>query len=367
MKSMKNMKKIMAGLAAFSMAAGLMMGCGSSSAQTSTTAAASEDETEADEAGEDVASDDAEAVADGELQDFEIILDWYPNAIHSFLYVAQEKGYFAEEGLNVTLTAPAGYSDGITFPAAGKAEAGLYYMPDACVGYADEGMDIEILGAVTQDSLGCMIALKESNILSPADFAGKKVGYSGGETLKAKLITVAELCGVSEDDFELVDIGFDIENSLVTGAVDVVAGGMLNNEVVELRNAGYDIDYWTLDEYGTPREYEILVVVNKTAYEADPDLYEGFLAACRKAFDDVKADPEAALDILFEHEDAENYALDRDMETESLSVLLELEENSGAEFMSMEASVWEEEMNWLHENGILENVVDPAEFVHVEE
>ena len=68
---------------------------------------------------------------DTALEDFNIVLDWYPNAIHSFLYVAQEKGYFADEGLNLVINFPANTNDGISMPAAGKADIGIYYLQDA--------------------------------------------------------------------------------------------------------------------------------------------------------------------------------------------------------------------------------------------
>ena len=42
-----------------------------------------------------------------ELEDISIMLDWYPNAVHSAIYVAQEKGFFEDEGLNVTIEMPA--------------------------------------------------------------------------------------------------------------------------------------------------------------------------------------------------------------------------------------------------------------------
>ena len=341
-------KRIFALLTATVMTFTLLTGCGSSTTTS---------ESESTQAATDSA----------ELKDFNVILDWYPNAIHSFMYVAQEKGYFAEEGLNVTMTAPAGVSDGLTFPAAGKAEIGLYYMNDCTIGYADEGMDIEVIGAINQGSLSCAIALKENNILSPADFVGKKVGYSGSESSKAMIIDCAKSCGVEESDFELIDVGFDIETAITSGNVDVCFGGMLNNEVVELQNNGYEIDYWTLEEYGVPEEYEIIFVANKTAYEADPDLYDGFLAACKKGFEDVSADPEAGLDVLFEHEDAENYALNRDVEKASLDILLDLEKNSGNEFLSMTAETWNNNTAWLLEKGLLKNDVDASEFVKVSE
>lgn len=352
------MKKIFTLIITGLLTIGTLAGCGNTSEETSTSNTSSDT----------TASGDAASAADSntDLKDFNVILDWYPNAIHSFMYTAQEKGYFAEEGLNVTLTAPAGYSDGLTFPAAGKAEAGLYYMNDATIGYADEGMDVEVIGAVTQETLSCMIALKEKQVTSPADFKGKKIGYSGGEALKQKLITTAKQSGLSESDFELIDVGFDIETAVTTGTVDAVAGGMINNEVVELRNAGYDIDYWSLEDYGVPREYDILIVVNKSAYEADPDLYEGFLAACKKGFEDIKNDPEAGLDILFAHEDAENYALNRTMETESLDILLNIEEESGVPFLSMSADVWNNDIAWMLEKGLLEHEVDASEFTTAE-
>ena len=50
------------------------------------------------------------------------MLDWYPNALHAFLYEAQEKGYFAEEGLDVDIQSPAGVNDAMSMVAAGKAD-----------------------------------------------------------------------------------------------------------------------------------------------------------------------------------------------------------------------------------------------------
>ncbi len=355
------MKKIISLLLTGLLATGILAGCGNASAPSADSSGNANNQ-----AGSSAETEEPAKTAGEDLQDFNIILDWYPNAIHSFLYVAQEKGYFAEEGLNVTLTAPAGYSDGLTFPAAGKAQAGLYYMNDAAIGYADEDMDVEVIGAVTQETLSCMIALKDKQVTSPADFAGKKIGYSGGEALKQKLLTTAKQAGLSEDDFELIDVGFDIETAVTTGTVDAVAGGMINNEVVELRNAGYEIDYWSLEDYGVPREYDILIVVNKSSYEADPALYEGFLNACKKGFEDVKNDPEAGLDVLFAHEDAENYALDRTMETESLDILLNIEKESGVPFLSMSKDVWNTDIAWMLENGLLENSVDAGEFTTAE-
>ena len=86
------------------------------------------------------------AAEDNGLEDFSIVLDWYPNAIHSFLYVAQEKGYFAEEGLNLVVNFPANTNDGISLPAAGKADVGMYYLQDAILTAVEEDVPIVSIG-----------------------------------------------------------------------------------------------------------------------------------------------------------------------------------------------------------------------------
>lgn len=328
------MKKIIALMLALVLALGLFAGCGSEQKEN-------------------------------ELVDFDVILDWYPNAFHAFLYTAQEKGYFEEAGLKVNIIAPAGYSDGLTFPAAGRAKIGLYYMNDVVTAYADEGMGIEIIGAATQQSLNVVCALKESGIASPADFKGKTIGYSGSPSLKAKIISMIASVGLKEEDVTLIDVGFDIVTALTTGTVDVVAGGMINSEVIEMQDKGYELNYWTWSEYGVPQEYNTVFVANKADFGSNPEIYNKFIEACKKGFADVKADPDAAMAIIMSHEDATNYALDEKLERQSLDVLLGIEADSGVEFTSMSKDVWNNDIKWMHENGLVNNLVDCTEFVNV--
>ena len=154
------MKKFFAMLLAATMVVGLV-GCGGSGGSVEGSAPVSaEGET-------------------GDLEDFSIVLDWYPNAIHTFMYVAQEKGYFAEEGLNLVVNFPANTNDGISMPAAGKADVGMYYLHDAITTSVEENIPIVSIGAVTQEMLNVFIALEETGIESPKDLGGKKIGYGG--------------------------------------------------------------------------------------------------------------------------------------------------------------------------------------------
>lgn len=64
------------------------------------------------------AQSDAANSGSDDLQHLTVVLDWYPNALHAFLYEAQEKGYFAEEGLDVDIQSPAGVNDAMSMVAA---------------------------------------------------------------------------------------------------------------------------------------------------------------------------------------------------------------------------------------------------------
>ena len=139
----------------------------------------------------------SEPAADNGLEDFSIVLDWSPDAIHSILYVAQEKGYFAEEGLNLVVNFPANTNDGISLPAAGKADLGMYYLQDAILTAVEEEVPIVSVGSVTQKSLDVVISLKESGIETAADLAGKKIGYAGTALSEAQVQCMLEKAGVS--------------------------------------------------------------------------------------------------------------------------------------------------------------------------
>ena len=73
-----------------------------------------------------------------ELREMNVVLDWYPNALHTFLYTAIERGYYEEEGLDVKIQFPANDNDALALVAAGRAEIGLYYQQDVIQAVANQ-------------------------------------------------------------------------------------------------------------------------------------------------------------------------------------------------------------------------------------
>lgn len=292
------------------------------------------------------------------LEDFDIVLDWYPNALHTFLYAAQEKGYFAEEGLNLVMHFPSNTNDGISLPAAGKADVGLYYLQDAILTAVEEDVPIVSIGAVTQTSLDVVISLKEAGIATAADLAGKKIGYAGTVLSEAKVECMLENAGVSAQDCELIDVGFDLLTAITTGQVDATIGNNVNHEVPQLEEQGFAVQYFFPTDFGTPDYYELVFLTGQDTVEKNPEKLQKFLRAAKKGFVFTQENPTEALQILLDHQNSANFPLSETVEAESLQMLLPVMETADAPFLSQDAAIWQQNADWLYARGLLSKQAD---------
>ena len=172
--------------------------------------------------------------SNGDLRELTVVLDWYPNALHAFLYQAEQAGYFAEEGLTVNIQPPAGVNDAMSMVAAGKADIGLYYQQDVIQARVEQGVPVKSIGAVVQAPLNIILSLKEKNITEPADLVGKTIGYAGTELSEALVHSIMKNSGQDPSSVEMVDVGFDLMSSMVTGNVDATIGCLVNHEVPQM-------------------------------------------------------------------------------------------------------------------------------------
>ena len=290
-----------------------------------------------------------------------VVLDWYPNAIHTFLYTAIERGYYEEEGLNVQIRFPSNANDALSMVAAGKAEIGMYYQQDLIQAVANQKAPIRSIGAIVQSPLNIILSLKEKNITSPKDMVGKTIGY-GGTVLSESLVKcMMESVGADASDVKMVDVGFDLMSAMTTGNVDATFGCFINHEVPALEEEGFAVDYMEVMDYGVPNYYALMLVTGEDQLEANRDKYTRFLRACQKGFADMQADPEEALGLLLANQDEENFPLTASVERRSFDVLLPIMETADAPFLSQDVSVWQENIDWLQKVGMIDAAFDPAE------
>ena len=331
-------KRIFSAFAAFAL---LLSGCAGSQ-----TAAG---DTQADGAGED------------ELRELTVVLDWYPNALHAFLYQAEQAGYFAEEGLTVNIQPPAGVNDAMSMVAAGKADIGLYYQQDVIQARVEQGVPVKSIAAVVQAPLNIILSLKEKDITEPADLAGKTVGYAGTELSEALVHSIMQKSGQDPNSVELIDVGFDLMSSMVTGNVDATIGCLVNHEVPQMEKEGFEVNYFFPDDFGVPQYYEGIFLANDDMIENEPEVLAGFLRGCQKGFEDFKNDTDAVLQVLLDNQDESNFPLDPDVEKQSCQTLLPLMETADAPFLSQSESCWQENIDWMYEEGLISSKPDVSE------
>lgn len=301
------------------------------------------------------------ANGDDDLRELTVVLDWYPNALHAFLYQAEEAGYFAEEGLTVKLQAPAGTNDAISMIAAGQADIGLYYQQDVIQSRADQNIPVKSIGAVVQSPLNIVLSLKDKNITEPKDLVGKTIGYAGTELSEALIHSIMKNTGASADDVEMIDVGFELMASMTTGQVDATIGCLVNHEVPQMEKEGFEVNYFFPDDFGVPQYYEGVFLANDTMIKDEPEVLKGFLRACEKGFEDFKNSPAEVLDVLLENQDEANFPLDPNVEKQSVETLLPLMETESAKFLSQTEQCWQENIDWLYDEGIISEKPDVSD------
>ena len=306
-------------------------------------------------------SNSASASGHDELRELTVVLDWYPNALHAFLYQAEEAGYFAEEGLTVKLQAPAGTNDAISMIAAGQADIGLYYQQDVIQSRADQNIPVKSIGAVVQSPLNIVLSLKDKNITEPKDLVGKTIGYAGTELSEALIHSIMKNTGASADDVEMIDVGFELMASMTTGQVDATIGCLVNHEVPQMEKEGFEVNYFFPDDFGVPQYYEGVFLANDTMIKDEPEVLKGFLRACEKGFEDFKNSPDKVLNVLLENQDEANFPLDPDVEKQSVQTLLPLMETESEKFLSQTEQCWQENIDWLYDEGIISEKPDVSD------
>lgn len=312
-------------------------------------------------ANQNAAQSSASGAENKDLRELTVVLDWYPNALHAFLYQAEEKGYFAEEGLTVKMQPPAGVNDAMSMVAAGKADIGLYYQQDVIQARTEQDVPVKSVGAVVQAPLNIILSLKDKSITKPEDMVGKTIGYAGTELSEALVRSIMKSSGADASDVKMVDVGFELMAAMTTGNVDATIGCLVNHEVPQMEKEGFEVNYFFPDDFGVPQYYEGIFLANDTMIEEEPEVIAAFLRGCKKGFEDFKTDPDAVLQVLLDNQDASNFPLDPDVEKKSVETLLPLMENENAPFLSQAAECWQNNIDWMYEEGLISKKPDVSE------
>ncbi|MCA8878691.1 MAG: ABC transporter substrate-binding protein [Rhodobacteraceae bacterium] len=224
-----------------------------------------------------------------------VMLDWFVNPDHAPIVIAQENGYFADQGLEVETIAPADPSDPPKMVAAGQADIAVSYQPQLHLQVA-EGLPLIRVGTLVATPLNCLLVMDDGPIKTLADLKGRKIGFSVGGVEDALLSAMLARAGLSLDDVTLVNVNFSLAPALMSGQVDAVIGAYRNFELNQMEIEGRPGRCFYLEENGIPAYDELI-------YEANPDRMDTdriarFLAATELATQFIVNHPEEAWEIF---------------------------------------------------------------------
>lgn len=209
-------------------------------------------------------------------------------------YVAVEKGYFAQEGIELSFD----YSfetNGVQLVGAGQLPFALVSGEQVLLARA-QGLPVVMVAQWYQRYPIAVFALAEKGLRTPQDLRGKTVGlpgFFGASYVGFKALLYAT--GIPEEEVRAVDLGgFTQVAAVKEGKVDA-AVGYINNEPLVLRRAGFAVDVIDVADYAALVGNGILT--NERTIRDQPDLVRRFLRAFLRGLRDTLRNPQEAFEI----------------------------------------------------------------------
>lgn len=288
------------------------------------------------------------------LEKITVVLDWVPNTNHTGLYVALDKGYFEEEGLQVEIIQPSagGSADLI---AAKQAEFGVSYQEEVTYARtASDPLPVVSIAAIIQHNTSGFASPANKNIVTAKDFEGKKYGGWGSPMEEAMLRGLMIKEGGDFNKVEMVDIQASDFFSSVENHVDFtwIFYGW-DGVAAELKD--YDLNFIKLQDVEPALDfYTPVLIANESLLEEDPDLARRFLNATSKGYNFAIDNPKEAGEILVKHAPE----LDEEMVIKSQEYLAKEYKADAKSWGIMKSDIWETYGNWMYENDLLESKLE---------
>lgn len=230
------------------------------------------------------------------------LANWHATAYHAPVYLAQSKGYFAEQGIKVALLEPNDPSDVTEIVGSGKVDMGFKAMIHTLAAKA-RNFPVVSVGSLLDEPFTGVVYLKDSGITTDfRSLKGKRIGYVG-EFGKIQIDELTQHYGLTPEDYTAVRCGMNVSKAIKNG--EIHAGvGLENVQMVELEEwlaeqgrPKSDVQMLRIDqlaELGCCCFCSILYIGNESFVAANPDKVRGFMRAVKKATDFVLAEPEKA-------------------------------------------------------------------------
>jgi putative hydroxymethylpyrimidine transport system substrate-binding protein len=223
-----------------------------------------------------------------------LLLDFTPNAVHSGIYLASERGYDDAEGVTLKIRPPAQSTDAPKLLQAGKVDFAILDIHD--LGLARErGADLVGVMALVQRPLAAVLA--QPPIRTPRELEGKRAGVTGLPSDVAVLRSIVDGAGGDPDKVRETTIGFDAVKAMLAGRV-AGATAFWNVEGVALKAKRPGIHEFRVDDYGAPSYPELVLCVTRQTLDERRPVVRAAIRALQRGYLAAQDDPESALTAM---------------------------------------------------------------------
>jgi ABC-type nitrate/sulfonate/bicarbonate transport system substrate-binding protein len=292
-------------------------------------------------------STDAADTSDDGLIDVTFALSYLPDTSLNGITYAQENGLFEDAGLDVEIL-PWGSSTPESLVAAGEADFGFATDIRTALLAMASGAQLTSLMAVYQHTPYVLTTLEDAGYTSPADLAGKIYGGFGSPMELAVVNDMIAADGGTADA-EAVTLSVAAFDALASERVDTVLS--FPGDLYALEQSGTPVSTWESTDFGVPEGYASLVISSNDFIEQNEDVVAKFVGAFQAGYAAALADPDAANDtVTAAYPDDLDPAIVQfvsDIQTESLYV------SADGTVGSQDAAVWQQNADWLIDEGIL--------------
>lgn len=294
----------------------------------------------------------SETNEDDALTPISFILDWTPNTNHTGIYVAKEKGFFAEAGLDVEVMLP-GEVSAEQLIASNKGHFGVSFQNELTQARS-EGLPIVSIAAVIQHNTSGYASPVEKGITRPKDFEGKVYGAYGSLLEEAMLGAIMKTDDADVDEVTFVTLGQSDFFAATKRDVDFVSIFYAWTGIeAEIRDVELSMLY-SVDFAEELDMYAPLIATSEKMITEQPDIVSAFVEAMAKGYEYAIDHPAEAARILLEHEPD----LDEELVMRSQEWLSPRYKDEAEQWGIQDLERWQTFANFMYENEVIREMID---------
>ena len=292
-----------------------------------------------------------------DLQKVTVILDWTPNTNHTGLYVAKEKGYYKDLGLDVEIIQPSEGSS-LQLLAAGKGDFAVSYQEDLTYARtSDSPLPVKAIAAIIQHNTSGFASPKEKGIETVKDFENKVYGGWGSPSEQAILKAVMEKNAADFSKLKIVDAGTEDFFIATKNNLDFewTFEAWTN---IEAKLRGFDINYIPVRDLDPALDYYTpIIAATEDTVNNKKDLAKKFMEATTKGYEEAIANPEESAKLLV----SKVPEISEELAIESQKYLAEKYKEDTNVWGEMKDSVWDNYTKFLYDNKLINKEMKASE------